>query len=72
MVILKLKTPKEKKYSEFRDEICNSLKGNRGFIENDIIVSDWNQNKNIVTLILGDDIDKNPNKIEIDCDCVIL
>ena len=69
MVTLNLKVPENFTYPEFRDSICKSLVGNRGFIENDIIVSDCNEAENEVCIILGDDT--NTHTIEIDCDCKV-
>jgi len=61
-----------------RDSICNALVGNRGFIENDIVVCDptvpeltgAKQDKlakSNLLISLGDDADKNP----LECKLVV-
>lgn len=54
MVELKIKNNTGKPYSEVRDMICKSLVGNRGFIEDDIIVSDAYEKENTICIVLGD------------------
>ena len=58
MVELKIKNNTGKPYSEVRDTICKSLVGNRGFIENDIIVSDAYEKENTICIVLGDEFNK--------------
>ena len=42
-------------YEIFRDFVCSYLVGNRGYVENDIVVSDEYQYKNILLISLGSD-----------------
>lgn len=48
-------------------QICEALRGNRGFIENDIFVAEPSADMNDKTLLisLGDDADKNPKTVEM-------
>ena len=55
MVGLTIKNNTGKPYEEVRDMICKSLVGNKGFIENDIIVSDKYKDENTICIVLGDD-----------------
>lgn len=55
MVNIKLINNTGKPYSEVRDMICKHLQGNRGFIENDICVSDCDQDINQIYISLGSD-----------------
>lgn len=55
MVNLILKNNTGRPYAEARDAICKQLRGNRGYIENDIVVSDCNANTNEIFISLGDD-----------------
>lgn len=67
MVELKIKNDTGKSYSEVRDMICKSLVGNRGFIENDIIVSDEYEKENTICIVLGDE----HNKLFVETSCSI-
>ena len=65
MVKLTLKNDTTLPYAEVRDAICKALVGNRAFVENDIIVSDFafdadtgektddNQAENTIVILLG-------------------
>lgn len=56
MVNLKLFNFTDTEYSIVRDLICENLKGNPAFIDNDIIVSDFFAPANIIDITLcGDD-----------------
>lgn len=48
-------------------QICEALRGNRGFIENDIVVVDplFPMNEGNILISLGDDADVNPRKVEL-------
>lgn len=55
MVNITLKNNSGHAYPVVRDLVCSHLRGNRGYIENDIIVSDCNEDKNEICFSLGDD-----------------
>ena len=57
MVNLKLTNFTNEEYSKVRDLICENLKGNPAFIDNDIIVSDYFAPANVIDITLcgGDD-----------------
>lgn len=65
MVGLTIKNNTGKPYEEVRDMICKSLVGNKGFIENDIIISDQYKDQNTISIILGDD----GNNLMVDTFC---
>lgn len=65
MVGLTIKNNTGKPYEEVRDMICKSLVGNKGFIENDIIISDQYKDQNTISIILGDD----GNNLMVDTYC---
>ena len=67
MVEFRIKNNTGKPYSEVRDMICKSLVGNRGFIENDIIVSDTYEKENTICIVLGDE----DNNLIVDAVCSI-
>ena len=46
-------------------QICEALRGNRGFIENDIIVADPSHDEGNLLTSLGDDADVNSRKIDL-------
>lgn len=49
------------------NQICEALRGNRGFIENDIVVSApyRNESAGSILISLGDDADVNPRKVDL-------
>ena len=57
MVNLKLTNFTNEEYAKVRDLICENLKGNPAFIDNDIIVSDYFAPANVIDITLcgGDD-----------------
>ena len=55
MVNICLKNKTGKDYSVVRDAICEHLAGNRAYIENEIVVSDCNEDQNEIFISLGDD-----------------
>lgn len=67
MVEFRIKNNTNKSYDQVRDMICKSLIGNKGFIGNDIIVSDKYENENTICIVLGD---KNNNMV-VDAVCSI-
>ena len=58
MVELVLKNNSGREYKEVRDAICSALVGCPAFIGNDIIVSDIRQGEDAVTIVLGDENNK--------------
>lgn len=46
-------------------QICEALRGNRGFIENDIVVADPSQDEGKLLISIGDDADVNPRKVDL-------
>lgn len=67
MVGLTIKNNTGKPYEEVRDMICKSLVGNKGFIENDIVVSDQYKDEDTICIILGDE----DNNFIVDAVCSI-
>lgn len=58
MINLSIQTTKDE-YCGVRDLLCEALVGTIGFIDNEIIVSDKNQDKNIVELYISDCTEKD-------------
>jgi len=54
MVNITLRNKTGKPYGEVRDSICMHLRGNRAYIDSDIIVSDCNEDQNEICFSLGD------------------
>ena len=57
MVIISIDTSsikKEDAYDKLRDDICEALKGNKAFIENDIVVSE-DHRPDFLDICLGSD-----------------
>ena len=54
MVVIHIQTNSSISYSEARDAVCNCLVGNRAFRENDIIVTDAEQDTGTICIVLGD------------------
>lgn len=67
MVEFRIKNNTGKPYEEVRDMICKSLIGNKGFIENDIVVSDQYKDENTICIVLGDE----DNNFIVDAVCSI-
>lgn len=67
MVEFRIKNNTDKSYEYIRDMICKSLIGNRGFIENDIVLSDAYENENTICIVLGDE----DNNLIVDAVCSI-
>lgn len=55
MVNITLKNNTGKPYPEVRDVICEHLRGNKAYIDCDIVVSDCCQDTNEIAMSLGDD-----------------
>lgn len=67
MVEFRIKNNTGKPYEEVRDMICKSLIGNKGFIENDIVVSDQYKDEDTICIVLGDE----NNNLIVDAVCSI-
>lgn len=67
MVEFRIKNNTGKPYEEVRDMICKSLIGNKGFIENDIVVSDQYKDEDTICIVLGDE----DNNFIVDAVCSI-
>ena len=55
MIEIVLKNNTAYPYKTMRNMICSALTGNRGFIEDDIVVSDVREKYNGITICLGDE-----------------
>ena len=65
MVNLKIRFPYAVDGKKLAYKICEALQGNRGFIENDIVVNDDEADEKSILISLGDDADKNPGVFEL-------
>ena len=66
MVNIRIRFPYKIDGSELVNTICEGLRGNRAFIENDIVVNDDDKKEKTILISLGDDADQNPRVVNVE------